>query len=117
MEFKYEQTREGLLALLADLAGPWGESMSFAGFGTPFQNEIAKYPDILDAVAAVDTALAHWATAVDPVVVHSILAEIITNRPGPDFHNNIVVRRQEAWEDAIEQVKNALVFRLTSYDG
>lgn len=94
--------------MLVDFAGPWEEPLSFAGFGTPFQREIAKFPDILEANDAVDAALARWAATVDRNAVLEILAEIITNRPGPDFYNNFIERRPAAWENAIEQVMDVL---------
>ena len=108
MDFKHEQTIEDIRRLLADLAEPWGDPLSFSGFGTLFQNNISRFADIFEAIEAVDLALINWASSVDPKVVLHILAEIITNPPDAAFHNNLISRRKDQWDGAIGKMISAV---------
>ncbi|MEO1619455.1 MAG: hypothetical protein AAFU53_00325 [Cyanobacteria bacterium J06632_3] len=108
MEFTYPQTKDGILALLNDLAGPWEEPLSFAGFATPFQKEISQFSEMSDAIAAVDIALSQWASAATPNVVLNVLADIAATPSDDDAHNHNKMQRKASWEQAIGMLIYAL---------
>ncbi|MFK7801767.1 MAG: hypothetical protein AB8G95_09065 [Anaerolineae bacterium] len=108
MQFRHRETVTDIQNLLADLAGPWEEPLSFAGFGTPFQKEISNFPDILQAIKAVDEALECWAATVNPEVVFDNLLKIITQLKDESVEIKSDTIRNDRWDNAVSMVINAL---------
>lgn len=108
MNVDYPYDRDGLCALLADLAAPWWEPAVGAGFGSSFQRALASLPDDADAFVEIDRALRAWVGRADPATLLALLADIEREPPSDGAVADLRGRRRDAWDDAVYWVLTCL---------